>query len=72
MKGARPKQLPFVFADSPTGSKGAGVSDESGPRAYLLHTAKGMSETDLAAKQPCWPLARFHSWPRDSILKSRM
>jgi hypothetical protein len=46
-----------VFADSPTGSKGAGVSDESRPRAYLLHTATGMSETDLAASNRAglWP-----------------
>jgi len=48
MKGARPKQLPFVFADSPRGSKGAGASDESEARAFLLHIAKGTSETDLA------------------------
>jgi RNA-directed DNA polymerase len=51
MKGARPKQLSFVFADSPTGSRGTRVSDESGAWAYLLHTAKGMSETDLAARE---------------------
>jgi hypothetical protein len=51
MKGARPKQLSFVFADSPTGSRGTRVSDESRAWAYLLHTAKGMSETDLAARE---------------------
>lgn len=51
MKAARPKQLSFVFADSPQGSKGAGASDESKARAYLLHIAKGMSEADLAASE---------------------
>jgi RNA-directed DNA polymerase len=51
MKAARPKQLSFVFADSPKGSKGAGAADESKARAYLLHIAKGMSEADLAASE---------------------
>ena len=51
MKAARPKQLSFVFADSPKGSKGAGASDESKARAYLLHIAKGMSEADLATSE---------------------
>jgi RNA-directed DNA polymerase len=51
MKGARPKQLPFVFADSLRGSKGASASDESEARAFLLHIAKGTSETDLAVSE---------------------
>ena len=49
MKSARPTQLSFVFADSPQGGKGAGASDESKGRAFLLHIAKGKSEADLAA-----------------------
>jgi len=51
VKGARPKQLTFAFADNPKGSKGAVVSDVSKARAYLLHKAKGTSETELAASE---------------------
>ena len=52
MRSARPKQLSFVFADSPQGGKGAGAADESKARGYLLHIAEGMSEADLAASEP--------------------
>ena len=46
MKAARPKQLSFVFADSPKGSKGAGASDESKARAYLLHIVRVSEHLD--------------------------
>jgi len=52
MRSARPKQLSFAFADSPQGGKGAGASDASKARGYLLHIAEGMSEVDLAASEP--------------------
>ena len=32
-----PRQLTFVFADSPKGGKGSRLRDESGGRPYLLH-----------------------------------
>jgi len=51
MKGARPQQLSFAFADSPKGGKSPAASDESRARGYLLHIAEGMSEPDLAASE---------------------
>lgn len=49
MRRARTRQLTFAFADSPSGGKGADGSDASGPKAYLLLTAKGKRAADLAA-----------------------
>jgi hypothetical protein len=45
----RSRQLNFVFADSPRGSKGARATDESAVKAYLLHRAKDMPTSDLIA-----------------------
>ena len=45
----RSRQLAFVFADSPQGSKGAGPTDVSDGRAFLLHITKGKATSDLIA-----------------------
>ena len=49
MRSMRSRQLTFVFADSPQGGKGAGPTDVSAGKAFLLHTAKGKSTNDLIA-----------------------
>lgn len=49
MKKVGPRQLSFVFADSPRGGKGANSSDVSDGKAYLLHTAKHKDATGHAA-----------------------
>jgi hypothetical protein len=41
LKSAEPRQLAFVFADSPQGDKGRGPQDESYGKRFLVHTAKG-------------------------------
>ena len=41
MKSAEPRQLAFVFADSPQGDKARGSQDESSGKRFLVHTAKG-------------------------------
>ena len=45
----RSRQLAFVFADSPQGSKGAYPTDESVGKALLLHITKGKATSDLIA-----------------------
>ncbi|MFN7173047.1 MAG: group II intron reverse transcriptase/maturase [Fimbriimonadaceae bacterium] len=41
MKSAEPRQLSFVFADSPQGDKIRDSQDESSGKRFLVHTAKG-------------------------------
>src|SRR5207248_7380904 len=41
LKSAEPRQLAFVFADSPQGDKAHGSQDESYGKRFLVHTAKG-------------------------------
>ena len=45
MRRVEPRQLTFVFADSPEGGKGSRKRDESRGRPYLLHIAKAMTAT---------------------------
>jgi hypothetical protein len=45
----RSRQLTFVFADSPRGGKGAGPTDASAGKVFLLHRAKGKPTSDLIA-----------------------
>ena len=46
-----PRQLTFVFADSPKGGKGSRLRDESGGRPYLLHIAKVTNATSSATTE---------------------
>lgn len=48
MKSAEPRQLAFVFADSPRGDKARGPQDESDGKRFLVHTAKGNGRTEPA------------------------
>lgn len=41
LKSAAPRQLSFVFADSPQGDKVRDSQDESSGKRFLVHTAKG-------------------------------
>ena len=57
MRRVEPRQLTFVFADSPEGGKGSRKRDESRGRPYLLHIAKAMTATsstttESASQQP--------------------
>ena len=45
MRRVEPRQLTFVFADSPEGGKGSRKRDESRGRPYLLNIAKAMTAT---------------------------
>ena len=49
MRRAEPRQMPFVFADSPTGSGHALGAGVPAGRAYLLLTAKALEATGSAA-----------------------
>ncbi len=48
LKSAEPRQLAFVFADSPQGDKARGPQDESDGKRFLVHTAKGSGRMEPA------------------------
>lgn len=48
MKSAEPRQLAFVFADSPKGDKDHDPQDESYGKRFLAHTAKGNCRPETA------------------------
>jgi len=48
LKSAEPRQLAFVFADSPTGNKVRDPQDESSGKRFLVHTAKGSGQLESA------------------------
>jgi RNA-directed DNA polymerase len=48
LKSAEPRQLAFVFADSPRGNKARDPQDESSGKRFLVHTAKGSSQLESA------------------------
>ena len=48
MKSAEPRQLAFVFADSPQGDKARGPQDESCGKRFLAHIAKGNGRMEPA------------------------
>ena len=48
LKSAEPRQLTFVFADSPQGDKDRGPQDESRGKRFLVHTAKGNGRMEPA------------------------
>ena len=52
MRRVEPRQLTFVFADSPEGGKGSRKRDESRGRPYLLHIAKATNATSSAVLPP--------------------
>ena len=51
MRRVEPRQLTFVFADSPEGGKGSRKRDESRGRPYLLHIAKATNATSSATTE---------------------
>lgn len=55
MKSAEPRQLTFVFADSPQGDKARDSQDESSGKRFLVHTAKGNGRMEPAT---CAAVAR--------------
>ena len=48
MKSAEPRQLDFVFADSPQGDKAHDSQDESFGKRFLVHTAKSSGRMEPA------------------------
>jgi RNA-directed DNA polymerase len=48
LKSAEPRQLAFVFADSPQGDKARGPQDEPYGERFLVHTAKGNGRMEPA------------------------
>jgi RNA-directed DNA polymerase len=48
LKSAEPRQLAFVFADSPQGDKARSPQDESGGKRFLVHTAKSNGRMEPA------------------------
>jgi RNA-directed DNA polymerase len=48
LKSAEPRQLTFVFADSPKGDKNRDPQDESYGKRFLVHTAKGNCRPETA------------------------
>ena len=48
MKSAQPRQLAFVFADSPKGDEVRDSEDESSGKRFLVHTAKGSGRMEAA------------------------
>ncbi len=51
MRRVEPRQLTFVFADSPKGGKDSRKRDESRGRPYLLHIAKATNATSSATTE---------------------
>ena len=58
MRRVEPRQLTFVFADSPEGGKGSRKRDESRGRPYLLHIAKAMTATSSTTTEN-WSRVNF-------------
>ena len=70
MTSAESRQLTFVFADSPSGSKDDPSVDVSTGRSYLLHQAEVKEANDSVARTA--GLEAAHVVPGDINLKSRM
>lgn len=63
MRSPKPRQLQFVFADSPRGGKGERNADGSAGREYLLQTAKAREASGIGARadDPCHLLEQVAS-----------